>query len=286
MKNSVYEPLTGEQVKQLCAVIHCSDKSVEEKNHAKTVLAFSHGNDVHAECKKIVKRMHCNEYYNDEQEEQLHNLEHICFEVLMQKAESYNPNLGTSLFTFASHEIKNRILQETNKGMTSTEIRQYNRICGAKNYYEEKYNTKWYETEDSLNKLSEITGYSVKLIKKTLAAKRETNIETVSIYSPLNNEDDSILENILGNCCYSYETEYRNREAILFIESLSKEEKDILYTMVDVDNNYKLISEREGVRLLKEKKYSIGRGTLNTRREALKRKVYAFLHDPDYIIAA
>jgi hypothetical protein len=57
--------------------------------------------------------------------------------------------------------------------------------------------------------------------------------------------------------------------------------------MIDINNNYKLISEREGVRLLEEKGFkNIGRGTLNSRREALKRKVWAALYETEYRPAA
>jgi DNA-directed RNA polymerase specialized sigma subunit len=273
MRKNVYEPLSKEQLND---------------------LVFSFADKVHSVCLKKVREMHCIDNYNDEQKEMVHDLEQICFEVLMKKAETYNPNhkSGENLSTYDSAEIKNAILQKTNKGMTSTEIRQYNRIREGIEYYEEKFNTPWYETENSLNKLSDITGYSVKVIKKTLAIKRDTNIETISLSAPIGNEEDLIVEDTLGNDYYSFETELRNNEARLFIESLSKLEKDILFTMVDTEHDYKPISEREGVRLLEEKGYtkengySLGRGTLNNYRETLKRKVYSFLNDPDYVIAA
>ena len=293
MRNFICEPLTMDQVKELYFVIH-NGKTEEERNQAINKLVYSYSRKVHSDCLDIVQNMYYCEYLNEEQEDQLHDLEQIAFEVLRQKTKIYDPYhpSGANLYTFAADAIKNAILKETNKGMTSTEIREYNRICKGIEYYEEKYNTPWYETEYSLNKLSDITGYSVKVIRKTLALQRDNNIKFVSLSEPTGKEEDLVLEDTLGNDYYSFETELRNKEARLFIKSLSQLEKDILFTMVDIEHDYKPISEREGVRLLevrgytKENGYSLGRGTLNSRREELKRKVWAFLNDPDYIIAA
>lgn len=287
MRNFICEPLTRDQVKELYFVIH-NGKTEEERKQAINKLVYSYSRKVHSDCLNIVQNMYYCEYLNEEQEDQLHDLEQIAFEVLRQKTKIYDPNhsSGANLYTFAADAIKNAILKETNKGMTSTEIKHYNNICEGIEYYEEKFKTPWYETEDSLNKLSDITGYSVKVLKKAFEAKRETSIETIPLDTPMNNEEDFFLEDTIGNEYYSFETEFRNNEARLFIKSLSKLEKDILFTMVDIHNDYKLISEREGVRRLEKMGYTFGRGTLNSRREALKRKVYAFLNDPEYVVAA
>ena len=70
------------------------------------------------------------------------------------------------------------------------------------------------------------------------------------------------------------------------MSNLSREEKAILYTWVDIENNYRLISEREGVFLLAGRGFNIGRGTLNSRRKALKEKIRSLMYDKDYCFAA
>ena len=56
-----------------------------------------------------------------------------------------------------------------------------------------------------------------------------------------------------------------------------KFENAIFYTWVDKDT-YALLSEREGIRRLAKMGYSVGRGTLNNRRNALKVKIQTAMY--------
>ena len=75
---------------------------------------------------------------------------------------------------------------------------------------------------------------------------------------------------------YSPERQFAIKSLRKYLSSLSKEDNAILYTMVDKD--YNTISEREGVRLLANKGFDIGRGTLNRKREELKKKLEDFYY--------
>jgi hypothetical protein len=90
-------------------------------------------------------------------------------------------------------------------------------------------------------------------------------------------------EHSSGASLFTYaRKEMKNKKALFILQSLSEEETAILYTMTDINNNYKPISEREGVRRLEVMGFNIKRGTLNSRREALKKKVWSALYDTDY----
>ena len=91
-----------------------------------------------------------------------------------------------------------------------------------------------------------------------------------------NGDDNRTYESFCGDMTNSPERQLEIKCLRQYLSSLTTEENAILYTMVDKDNN--LISEREGVRLLKEKGFDIGRGTLNRKREELKRKLGDFYY--------
>ena len=235
-------------------------------------------------CKKKMKDIY-GEYINFNSEEiksELQNFKDICFDVLYDYSAKYDPthSSGANLFTYSSKEIIRRLLLETNKGMTENEIRNYNKIYNALKYYEEKYNTNFNETESQINELSNICGLSVKVIKKTLKLKRELNkVSRPIFFSNVIKEDEDnkiTTEDIFGDMTYSPERQLAIKCLHQYLSSLSKEDNAILYTMVDKD--YNLISEREGVRLLAEKGFDIGRGTLNRKREELKSKIADFYY--------
>ena len=204
----------------------------------------------------------------------------ICRDVLYEYSAKYDPKhlSGASLFTYASNEIKKRLLLQTNPGMTENEIRNFNKIFNAIKYYVEKHNTKWNETESSLKEISDICGLSVKVIKKTLSLKRELDHVTrpVSFSTVINeNEDGKITyEDLCGDMTWSPERQLEIKCLRQYLSGLSKEEGAILSTWVDKD--YNLISERQGVSLLKETEFDIGRGSLNRKREDLKKKLWDF----------
>ena len=77
---------------------------------------------------------------------------------------------------------------------------------------------------------------------------------------------------------YSFETEYENRKYRNILNSFTEFENAIFYTWVDKDTR-NLLSEREGIRRLAKMGYSIGRGTLNNRRKALKIKIQTAMYD-------
>ena len=289
MRTFIITPLTKNQVKELCFVIH-NGKTEEERNNAKWELAYSFKTGVENKCRNFLNNIYGKNV--DYESKNIKNLIDVCYDVLFECAERYDPehSSGANLFTYARNEMKNKMLQATNPGMTETQIRNYNTIFNAKKYYEKKHGSIWFETEDSLIELSDICGLSVKVIRKTLALKRESNPITISLDAPLSDNeerDNFTIEDILSARIYNYENEMNNKRAFRLLNSLTEEETAILFTMVDINNNYKLISEREGVRLLAEKGFeNIGRGTLNSRREELKRKVWTALYKTEYRPAA
>ena len=289
MRTFIITPLTKNQVKELCFVIH-NGKTEEERNNAKWELAYSFKTGVENKCRNFLKNIYSKKV--DYESKNIKDLIDICYDVLFECAEKYDPehSSGANLFTYARNEMKNKMLQATNPGMTETQIRNYNTIFNAKKYYEKKHGSAWFETEVSLIELSDICGLSVKVIRKTLALKRESKPITVSLDAPLSDnkgKDVFTIGETIADRRNNFEYEVENKKAYLLLHSLTEEETAILNTMVDINNNYKLISEREGVRLLEEKGFkNIGRGTLNSRREALKRKVWAALYETEYRPAA
>ena len=288
MKTHSITQLTKDQVKELYFVIH-NGKTIEERNNARWQLAYNFENCVEKECQKFLKNINGKnrnfEYTNIEE------LKDICLDVLFKYTEKYDPfhSSGANLFTYAKKEMKNKMLQASNPGMTETQIRNYNTIYNAQKYYKKLHNKKWNKTEESLIELSNICGLSVKVIQKTLALKQEINPELVSFDAPISENGDIAnytIAETLFDTKYNIENELENKKARLILQFLTKEETEILYTMVDINNNYKLISEREGVRLLAEKGFDIKRGTLKSRREALKRKIWDALYDTDIRYAA
>lgn len=284
MRTFIITPLTKAQVKELCFVIH-NGKTEEERNNAKWELAYSFKPGVENKCRNFLKTIYGKNV--DFESKNIKDLTNVCYDVLFECAEKFDPehSSGATLFTFARNKMKNKMLQATNPGMTETQIRNYNTIFNARKYYEETHAATWFETEASLIELSNICGLSVKVIRKTLALKRETSPATISFDTPVSGNEDTgnyIIDETLSYRRYDFENEMDNKRAYLLLYSLTEEETAILYTMVDINNNYKLISEREGVRLLAEKGFNIKRGTLNSRREALKRKVWSFLYDTEY----
>ncbi len=276
--------LSNDQVKELCFIIH-NAKTEEERNNAKWELVYSFKDNVKRTCQEYLKTIYGKNV--DFESKNIYDLIDVCYDVLFEYAEKYNPehSSGASLFTYARNEMKNKMLQATNPGMTETQIRNYNIIFNARKCYEKKYDTAWFETEESLIELSNICGLSVKVIKKTLALKRETSPYIVSFDAPLSGtgeSDNYTIAETLVDERYNYENKLENKKALFILHSLSEEETAILYTMTDINNNYKPISEREGVRRLEVMGFNIKRGTLNSRREALKKKVWSALYDTDY----
>lgn len=86
------------------------------------------------------------------------------------------------------------------------------------------------------------------------------------------------MEDIIEDKRYSFETEDENRKYRNILNSFTEFENAIFYTWVDKDT-YDLLSEREGIRRLAKMGYSIGRGTLNNRRKALKIKIQTAMYD-------
>ena len=216
-------------------------------------------------CRNKIRKIYGN-YVNFNRED-IKNLyatfKDICFDVLYDYSENWDPkhSSGATLFTYARNEIKN-----------------YNKIHNAIEYYEEKYNSEFTETDSSINELSCMSGLSVKVIKKTLLIKREMeNITRPVFFSNSINEDEDHQKTYdIADMSLSPERELEIKCLRQYLLSLTPEENAILYTMVDEDFNK--TSEREGVRLLKEKGFDIGRGTLNRKREELKRKLGDFYY--------
>ena len=233
-------------------------------------------------CRNKIRKIYGN-YVNFNRED-IKNLyatfKDICFDVLYDYSENWDPkhSSGATLFTYARNEIKRRLFLETNPGMTENEIKNYNKIHNAIEYYEEKYNSEFTETDSSINELSCMSGLSVKVIKKTLLIKREMeNITRPVFFSNSINEDEDHQKTYdIADMSLSPERELEIKCLRQYLLSLTPEENAILYTMVDEDFNK--TSEREGVRLLKEKGFDIGRGTLNRKREELKRKLGDFYY--------
>lgn len=233
-------------------------------------------------CRNKIRKIYGN-YVNFNRED-IKNLyatfKDICFDVLYDYSENWDPkhSSGATLFTYARNEIKRRLFLETNPGMTENEIKNYNKIHNAIEYYEEKYNSEFTETDSSINELSCMSGLSVKVIKKTLLIKREMeNITRPVFFSNSINEDEDHQKTYdIADMSLSPERELEIKCLRQYLLSLTPEENAILYTMVDEDFNK--TSEREGVRLLKEKGFDIGRGTLNRKREELKRKLEDFYY--------
>ena len=277
------ETLSKGQVKELCFIIH-NGKTEKERNNAKFNLANSFKGKIEMFCKRKMKDIYGEDinFYREDIKNELKTFKEICFDVLYEYTSKYDPehSSGANLFTYASKEINHRLLLETNKGMTETEIRNFNKIYNAKKYYEEKYDTTFNETESQINELSKICGLSVKVIKKILKLKRElTDVSRPVFFSTVINENEDgeiTYEDRYGDMTYSPERQFAIKSLRKYLSSLSKEDNAILYTMVDKD--YNTISEREGVRLLANKGFDIGRGTLNRKREELKKKLEDFYY--------
>ena len=282
MRNFVCEPLTKDQVKELCSVIHNAETEAE-RNEAKHYLAYSFEEELYYIARKELKDIRGKKYFDAEE---LDRVVERYLNVLYDYAEKYDPDhsSGATLLTYAWNELKRVFLLETNKGMTETEIRNYNRIYTAQKHYELVHHIKWQETENSLTELSDICGLSEKVIKKTLAVKKELNKKTVS-YDAANKDGESTFAETLPDTTYTLERQWEVQNYRNILNSFSEEENAIFYTWVDTDS-YKLLSEREGIRRLSEMGYSIGRGTLNSRREALKAKIWSAMYDTDYRSAA
>ena len=277
--------LTRDQVMDLCFVIH-NAQSEEERNSAKVELAYSYEEEVTQLCLKKLQEMYNGNFIkNEANEEKLERLKEVCFDTLIERTERYSPEHPShaSLMTYADRWLKYAIKMETNRGMTEAQVKNISKIHNAQKYFEEIYDTEWYESEENLIELSNLSGFSVKVIKRTLELKRESvNMNTVSLFAPVG-EDGLTRADLLEDTCNTPDRELKTKSCRAFLNSLNKEETAILYTMVDVDNNYKPISEREGIRLLEAQGFSIQRGTLNNRRKALKRKVRAFLDKMDVL---
>lgn len=277
MRKFVCEPITREEEKELCFVMR-NGKTEEERNHAMVKLVYSYEKKVFSICCKTLKIIY-GEKINLESKD-IDHLMDICFEVLIQYADKFNPNhsSGANLLTYARRAIDHALLMECNKGMTETQVRNFNTIYAAQKKYEKIHNTKWYETEASLNELSYLCGLSVKVIKNTLLAKRENIYNTLSLNDTLGEDSQTTLEDTIEDKRYSLETEYENRKYRNILNSFTEFENAIFYTWVDKDT-YDLLSEREGIRRLAKMGYSIGRGTLNNRRKALKIKIQTAMYD-------
>ena len=277
MRKFACEPITREEEKELCFVMH-NGKTEEERNHAKAKLVYSYEKKVFSICCKKLKNIYGKKINLESKD--IDHLMDICFEVLIQCADTFNPNhsSGANLLTYARRAIDHALLMETNKGMTETQVRNFNTIYKAQKKYEKIHNTKWYETEDSINELSYLCGLSVKVIKDTLLAKRENNYNTLSLNDTLGEDSQTTLEDIIEDKRYSFETEYENRKYRNILNSFTEFENAIFYTWVDKDTR-DLLSEREGIRRLAKMGYSIGRGTLNNRRKALKIKIQTAMYD-------
>lgn len=277
MRKFICEPITREEEKELCFVMR-NGKTEEERNHAKVKLVYSYEKKVFSICCEKIKIIYGKKINLESKD--IDHLMDICFEVLIQYADKFNPNhsSGANLLTYARRAIDHALLMETNKGMTETQVRNFNTIYEAQKKYEKIHNTKWYETESSLNELSCMSGLSVKVIKKTLLIKREMeNITRPVFFSNSINEDEDHQKTYdIADMSLSPERELEIKCLRQYLLSLTPEENAILYTMVDEDFNK--TSEREGVRLLKEKGFDIGRGTLNRKREELKRKLGDFYY--------
>ena len=276
MRKFACEPITREEEKELCFVMH-NGKTEEERNHAKAKLVYSYEEKVFSICCKKLKNIYGKKINLESKD--IDHLMDICFEVLIQYADKFVPDHSSNanLLTYARQEIDHALLMETNKGMTETQIRNYNKIYNAQKEYKNIHNTEWYETEASLNELSYLCGLSVKVIKNTLLAKRENIYNTLSLNDTLGEDSQTTLEDTIEDKRYSLETEDENRKYRNILNSFTEFENAIFYTWVDKDT-YDLLSEREGIRRLAKMGYSVGRGTLNNRRNALKIKIQTAMY--------
>ena len=286
MSKFVCEPLSKDQVKELYFIIH-NGETEKERNEAKWEWVYSFDDKLKAICLKKIDEIYCVKQLGYEQkEEMLDNLLNISRQVLLNKTETFDPEhkSGANLLSYAYMEIQHAILMETNKGMTETQIKNFNKIYNAQKNYELINHKKWVQTDGSVIELSDICGLSVKVILQTLALKRELNKRIISL--DVCAENVTGLESSLIDMGYTFERELERLEFRRIMSHLSKEEKAILYTWVDIDNDYSLISEREGVLLLEKKGFQIRRGTLNNRRKALKEKIWSLMYGTDYCFAA
>lgn len=286
MSKFVCEPLSKDQVKELYFIIH-NGETEKERNEAKWEWVYSFDDKLKAICLKKIDEIYCIKRLDFEQkEEMLDNLLNISRQVLFNKTETFDPEhkSGANLLSYACMEIQHAILMETNKGMTETQIKNFNKIYNAQKNYELIHHKKWVQTDGSVIELSDICGLSVKVILQTLALKRELNKRIISLDACAENVTE--LESSLMDMGYAFERELERLEFRRIMSHLSKEEKAILYTWVDIDNDYRLISEREGVLLLEKRGFQIRRGTLNNRRKALKEKIWFLMYGTDYSFAA
>lgn len=284
MSKFICEPLSRDRVKELWFIIH-NGENEKEINEAKWEWVYSFDNKLLAICLNKIDEIYCIKKLGSERmEEILDNFLNISRQVLFNKTETYDPEhtSGANLLTYAYQEIQHAFLMETNKGMTESQIKNNNKIYNAQKHYELINNKKWVQSDSSLIELSNISGLSVKVIMQTLAIKRELSKKIVSLDIYAENKtglEASLIDN-------TFEREWEKMEFRRIMSNLSREEKAILYTWVDIENNYRLISEREGVFLLAGRGFNIGRGTLNSRRKALKEKIRSLMYDKDYCFAA
>ena len=86
MRTFIITPLTKDQVKELCFVIH-NGKTEEERNHAKWELAYSYEKPLYFKCRKYFKLFHKNI-----DEDELYDIVHDCIYVMFKKAENKQMN--------------------------------------------------------------------------------------------------------------------------------------------------------------------------------------------------
>ena len=282
MRKFVGEPLTRNQVKELFFVIH-NGITEEERNNAKWIIAYSYEKPLYYECIDVLKllRKKIDEY-------ELNGIVDEWLNVLFEKAETYDPNhsSGATLYTYARKELKKTFFKKTNPGMTETQIRNYNKIHTAKKHYELIHKRQWIQTEDSLIELSNICGLSVKVITKTIELKQQLNKRIVSLEAPENKWSSTSLGDHIEDKRQVLEIQFENQLYRNVLNSLKGMDKIIFDTWVDMENN-RLISEREGVRLLEEMNIkNIGRGTLNKYRKELQTELWSRMNDKQYYFAA
>ena len=281
----VYEPITKEQEKELCCKMRTA-KTEQERRAANIELAYRFERGVYKICRDTLLKIHGKKYLKTEVgEEELQCLMDECFDVLIKKAWDYNPDHSSqaNLLSYSRKWIYSALKMKTNPGMTETQINNWCKIYKAMKKYEDIHDSEWKETDESVAEISTLCGLSEKVVRKTIALKQDLSQKVVSLDVYLGDDEEGCtLGQIQEDNRYTYEREAEVKMYRDFIDSLNEEEKAILYTMVDVENNYKPISEREGILLLEEKGIVFKRGTLKARRDALKTKIWAFLHGEDY----
>ena len=88
MRTFIITPLTKDQVKELCFVIH-NGKTEEERNNAKWELAYSFKTGVENKCRNFLKNIYGKKV--DYESKNIKDLIDICYDVLFECAEKYDP---------------------------------------------------------------------------------------------------------------------------------------------------------------------------------------------------